>query len=41
VPAARLGTLCAIGEHEPKPLEWWIRDYVRHLKHHVAQIEKG
>lgn len=41
VSAARLGTPCAAGDEEPKPLEWWIRDYVRHLRHHVAQIERG
>ena len=41
VPAGKLGTPCAIGEYEPKPLEWWIRDYVRHLKHHIEQIEQG
>ena len=41
VPAGKLGTMCVIGENEPKPLEWWIRDYLRHLKHHVEQIERG
>jgi hypothetical protein len=41
VPAAKLGTPCAAGEEEAKPLEWWIRDYVRHMKHHVEQIERG
>jgi hypothetical protein len=41
VPAAKLGAPCAAGEEQAKPLEWWIRDYLRHLKHHVAQIERG
>ncbi len=41
VPAVKLATPCAAGGEEPKPLEWWIRDYVRHLKHHVEQIERG
>jgi hypothetical protein len=41
VPTDKLGTPCAAGEEEPKPLEWWLRDYVRHLKHHVEQIERG
>jgi hypothetical protein len=41
VPATKLTTPCAAGDEEPKPLEWWIRDYVRHLRHHVAQIERG
>lgn len=38
VPPERLQTRCVIGDHEPAPLEWWIRDYVRHLRHHLAQI---
>ncbi len=38
VPADRLGTACLIGEHEPQPLEWWMRDYLRHLRHHLEQI---
>ena len=41
VPAGRLGAPCAAGEEEPKPLEWWIRDYLRHMKHHLEQIERG
>ena len=41
VPAAKLITPCAAGEQESQPLEWWIRDYLRHLKHHVEQIERG
>ncbi len=39
VPAEKLQTPCVIGDHEATPLEWWIRDYVRHLKHHLEQIE--
>ena len=27
-----------IGDQPPSPLEWWVRDYVRHLRHHLAQI---
>ena len=38
VPPERLQTRCVIGDHEPAPLEWWIRDYVRHLRHHLAQL---
>lgn len=41
VPTGKLATLCAAGQEEPKPLEWWLRDYVRHLKHHIEQIERG
>jgi hypothetical protein len=39
VPAEKLQTPCIIGDHEPAPLEWWMRDYLRHLRHHLAQIE--
>jgi len=38
VPPERLQTRCMIGDNEPAPLEWWIRDYVRHLRHHLAQL---
>jgi DinB superfamily len=38
VPADRLATSCVIGNDPPAPLEWWMRDYVRHLRHHLAQI---
>jgi hypothetical protein len=38
VPTERLATECAIGDDPPAPLEWWMRDYVRHLRHHLNQI---
>jgi hypothetical protein len=38
VPPERLQTRCVIGDNEPAPLEWWMRDYVRHLRHHLAQL---
>lgn len=41
VPDARLQTPCIIGDHEPMPLEWWMNDYLRHMKHHLEQIERG
>ena len=41
VPAEKLQTRCLIGDSQPAPLERWIRDYVRHLKHHLAQIVDG
>ena len=34
----KLGTTCVIGENEPATLEWVMRDYVRHLRHHLDQI---
>jgi len=39
VPPVRLSTRCLIGDSEPATLEWWMRDYLRHLRHHLAQIE--
>ncbi len=38
VPAAALTTPCVIGDDEPHPLEWVMRDYLRHLRHHLAQL---
>jgi hypothetical protein len=38
VPADRLATTCIIGDSEPQTLEWLMRDYMRHLRHHLAQI---
>lgn len=37
VPESKLATTCTIGEHTGT-LEWWMRDYVRHLRHHLAQL---
>jgi hypothetical protein len=39
VPAQKLQTTCIIGDSEAASLEWWMRDYLRHLKHHLAQLE--
>ncbi|RJP66194.1 MAG: DinB family protein [Ignavibacteriales bacterium] len=30
--------LCNIGKEEPVTVEWLIKDYVRHLEHHLNQI---
>jgi hypothetical protein len=38
VPASALQRRCVIGTNEPVTLEWIIRDYLRHLRHHLAQI---
>jgi len=38
VPEEKLQTPCIIGDHAPSPLEWWMRDYVRHLRHHLEQL---
>lgn len=38
VPADRLSTECRIGSDEPNTLEWLMRDYLRHMRHHLGQI---
>ena len=38
VPAERLQTPCRIGDGEPTTLEWWMRHYLQHVKHHLEQI---
>ena len=38
LPAGARSTACRIGEAPPATLEWWVRDYLRHLRHHLAQI---
>jgi hypothetical protein len=41
VPAEKLRTTCIIGGGEPRSLEWWMEDYVRHLRHHLDQLRRG
>ena len=38
IPAERLATPCRIGESRPLALEFLVRDYVAHLRHHLTQI---
>lgn len=38
IPADRLETACLIGKDSPVSLDWLMRDYVRHMRHHLAQI---
>jgi hypothetical protein len=38
IPAGRLETPCRIGASQPMTLEFLVRDYVRHLRHHLQQI---
>jgi hypothetical protein len=38
VPVDNLEKECIIGEGRKVTLEWLIRDYVRHLEHHLKQI---
>ncbi len=37
-PPERLATSCTFGSRAPTTLEWWMRDYLRHLRHHLAQL---
>ncbi len=39
VPPEKLETPCRIGESEEHSLEWLMRDYLRHLEHHLEQLE--
>jgi len=38
VPQNKLNTQCIIGKNKPAPLEWWMKDYLVHMRHHLAQI---
>jgi hypothetical protein len=38
IPAESLSAPCNIGKEEPVQLEFVIRDYLRHLRHHLNQI---
>jgi hypothetical protein len=41
LPPEKRQTPCTIGDRPPAPLEWWMQDYLHHLKHHLGQIEHG
>lgn len=41
VPAGAWGHQCAIGGDEPVTLEFLVADYLRHMRHHLAQIEQA
>ena len=38
IPPEKLANTCIIGDQEPVTLEFLVRDYVRHLEHHLRQI---
>ena len=38
IPANRYEALCVVEEKNPVTLEFLVRDYVRHLKHHLDQV---
>ncbi|MBI1982931.1 MAG: DinB family protein [Acidobacteria bacterium] len=39
IPPEKLANPCIIGDQEPVTLEFLVRDYVRHLEHHLSQIQ--
>ena len=39
IPEARRGTICTIGSDAPITLGFLASDYVRHLRHHLAQAD--
>ena len=39
VAAEKLQTACLIGGGEAVTLEWLMRDYLRHMEHHLEQLE--
>src|SRR5215470_4613620 len=40
IPADRYGVRLTIGEADPTALEFVVVDYLRHVKHHLAQIRE-
>ena len=38
VPASKISTPCIVGDDEAVTLEWLMRDYLRHLRHHLDQL---
>ena len=38
IPVASLDVVCRIGDSEPVTLGFIVEDYVRHMRHHLAQI---
>jgi len=38
VPEDKLNRQCIIGKNKPAPLEWWMKDYLVHMRHHLKQI---
>jgi hypothetical protein len=41
VPEAKLQTPCTIGDDKPETLEFVMKDYLAHMKHHLEQIEQA
>lgn len=41
IPAERLATPCRISDGEAVTLEWLVEDYLRHMDHHLAQLDRS
>ncbi len=41
VPAEKLQTQCSIGGSEAVTLQWLMQDYLRHMRHHLQQLERA
>lgn len=41
VPEEKLKNHCLIGDDEPVTLDFLMKDYLRHLKHHLTQVFGG
>ncbi len=39
IPETRLNAVCRVADNEPVTLGCLIEDYLRHLRHHIAQLE--
>ena len=38
IPKEKYGNFCNIGKEQPVTLEWLVKDYIRHLNHHLDQL---
>ncbi len=41
VPAEKLQTQCSIGGSGVVTLQWLMQDYLRHMRHHLQQLERA
>jgi hypothetical protein len=41
IPPERRSATCRIGDKDPVTLEALVADYIRHLNHHLEQIDEG
>jgi len=38
MPESAMSSLCNIGKEDPVPVDFVIKDYLRHLRHHIDQL---